>query len=408
MTPGRSRQRRSRRRSHAAAAISFLVFGASSSLLLPYGTAVAFLPPPPPPPPSSSSASSRNRGRERRIDYGHAAGRRRGAAGIAVSDDDDDDDDDDDGSDDAAHSTESPRRRRESSSFGAAGTARRPPPVYFDDPDSVSRRRLVLSLFASASLSPLVADAAIVVADDYYADPAYAAASATATATPAGGNGNGNAPPPSAKIIKPPLDKRSYDTFVLPNGLRVLLCSDPSSTTSAVAMNVHVGACSDPVEVPGLAHFCEHMLFLGTEMYPVEDSFSKFLSSNGERRMDGWMDGWMERDVVGCGDDDTLFLRRIHFASFIIFFIPHNPVPRVRVVSMLRDGRIVVAARTPRPHAPPRRHQGGRTTPSRTRRGPFTTSRWTAPSTVASRRLWCDSDRSSAAHYSRRAPPGGS
>ena len=72
-----------------------------------------------------------------------------------------------------------------------------------------------------------------------------------------------------------------YDTFTLPNGLKVLLCSDPASTTSAVAMNVHVGACSDPIEIPGLAHFCEHMLFLGTELYPEEDSFSKFLSSNG-------------------------------------------------------------------------------------------------------------------------------
>lgn len=29
------------------------------------------------------------------------------------------------------------------------------------------------------------------------------------------------------------------------------------------------------------AHFCEHMLFLGTELYPEEDSFSKFLSVNG-------------------------------------------------------------------------------------------------------------------------------
>lgn len=50
-------------------------------------------------------------------------------------------------------------------------------------------------------------------------------------------------------------------------------------------MSVHVGACSDPVEIPGLAHFCEHMLFLGTELYPGEDSFSKFLSSNGEISM---------------------------------------------------------------------------------------------------------------------------
>ena len=46
-------------------------------------------------------------------------------------------------------------------------------------------------------------------------------------------------------------------------------------------MNVHVGACSDPPEIPGLAHFCEHMLFLGTKLYPEEDSFSKFLSANG-------------------------------------------------------------------------------------------------------------------------------
>ena len=45
---------------------------------------------------------------------------------------------------------------------------------------------------------------------------------------------------------------------------------------------MHVGATSDPVEVPGLAHLCEHMLFLGTETYPVEDSFSTFMSANGE------------------------------------------------------------------------------------------------------------------------------
>jgi insulysin len=46
-------------------------------------------------------------------------------------------------------------------------------------------------------------------------------------------------------------------------------------------MDVHVGACSDPDDVPGLAHFCEHMLFLGTEKYPQEDSFESFLSANG-------------------------------------------------------------------------------------------------------------------------------
>lgn len=33
--------------------------------------------------------------------------------------------------------------------------------------------------------------------------------------------------------------------------------------------------------MPGLAHFCEHMLFLGTEKYPDENEYSKYLSQHG-------------------------------------------------------------------------------------------------------------------------------
>jgi secreted Zn-dependent insulinase-like peptidase len=32
---------------------------------------------------------------------------------------------------------------------------------------------------------------------------------------------------------------------------------------------------SDPNELPGLAHFCEHMLFYSSEKYPVEDEYSR-------------------------------------------------------------------------------------------------------------------------------------
>lgn len=38
---------------------------------------------------------------------------------------------------------------------------------------------------------------------------------------------------------------------------------------------------SDPDNVPGLAHFCEHMLFLGTEKYPNENDYSTYLNENG-------------------------------------------------------------------------------------------------------------------------------
>lgn len=38
---------------------------------------------------------------------------------------------------------------------------------------------------------------------------------------------------------------------------------------------------SDPDELPGLAHFLEHMLFLGTEKYPEEDAYRKFIHEHG-------------------------------------------------------------------------------------------------------------------------------
>lgn len=78
-----------------------------------------------------------------------------------------------------------------------------------------------------------------------------------------------------------PNDQRLYRAVTLGNGLRVLLVSDPDATAAAVALSVHVGHYSDPEDLPGLAHFCEHMLFLGTTEYPDENAFRLFLSAYG-------------------------------------------------------------------------------------------------------------------------------
>ena len=67
----------------------------------------------------------------------------------------------------------------------------------------------------------------------------------------------------------------------LSNSLRVLLISDPKSNVSAASMEVAAGSFSDPPDAEGLAHFCEHMLFLGTEKYPDEHEYSNFLTSHG-------------------------------------------------------------------------------------------------------------------------------
>lgn len=84
-----------------------------------------------------------------------------------------------------------------------------------------------------------------------------------------------------AEIIQSTLDTRSYRQFELDNGLNVILVSDPDADKAAVSMNVGVGSNANPSDRPGLAHFLEHMLFLGTEKYPEAGSYQSFISSHG-------------------------------------------------------------------------------------------------------------------------------
>uniref|UniRef100_A0A1S4H4P4 Insulin-degrading enzyme n=1 Tax=Anopheles gambiae TaxID=7165 RepID=A0A1S4H4P4_ANOGA len=82
-------------------------------------------------------------------------------------------------------------------------------------------------------------------------------------------------------ITKSVQDNRDYRGLRLSNGMKVILISDPTTDRSAAALSVAVGHLSDPLQIPGLAHLCEHMLFLGTEKYPKEDEYTAFLKVHG-------------------------------------------------------------------------------------------------------------------------------
>lgn len=142
---------------------------------------------------------------------------------------------------------------------------------------------------------------------------------------------------PDLNESRPVLDKKLYRQILLPNGLRAVLVSDtvamhqaPSGgyydedggseesesetdehdddmqvddehgaehnddegsefdddedeglREAAAAMVVGVGSMYDPPEAQGMAHFLEHMLFMGTAKYPTENAFDSFLSKQG-------------------------------------------------------------------------------------------------------------------------------
>lgn len=46
---------------------------------------------------------------------------------------------------------------------------------------------------------------------------------------------------------------------------------------AAAALSVNVGSFEDPFEIPGLMHFLEHMVFMGSEKYPKENAFDYYI-----------------------------------------------------------------------------------------------------------------------------------
>lgn len=76
-------------------------------------------------------------------------------------------------------------------------------------------------------------------------------------------------------------DTNNYYTITLPNNLKVLLISDPQAERFSASLSVNVGSFQDPDKQQGLAHFLEHMLFLGTEKYPESGDYQSFINTNG-------------------------------------------------------------------------------------------------------------------------------
>lgn len=85
----------------------------------------------------------------------------------------------------------------------------------------------------------------------------------------------------SLKILTPSLQERTVTKFKLDNGLQVLVVTDPLLDKSGAALAVGSGSLDEPNSTPGLAHFLEHMLFMGTEKYPDENLYWDFISTHG-------------------------------------------------------------------------------------------------------------------------------
>ncbi len=82
-------------------------------------------------------------------------------------------------------------------------------------------------------------------------------------------------------ILIPENEDRVFKYGILPNKLKYTIISDEKSDKSSVVMSVRTGSLYEPLEYMGLAHFLEHMLFMGSKKYQKEDYFFAKLKELG-------------------------------------------------------------------------------------------------------------------------------
>lgn len=82
--------------------------------------------------------------------------------------------------------------------------------------------------------------------------------------------------------MKLPINEtRKFLTNTLNNNIKYTIIQDENIDKASVCVCVGAGSINNPVEFQGLAHFLEHMLFLGSRKYPKENHFGQELEKNG-------------------------------------------------------------------------------------------------------------------------------
>lgn len=85
----------------------------------------------------------------------------------------------------------------------------------------------------------------------------------------------------------------SFLPLKLSNKLEVLLVHDARFKKSSAAMAVMVGSLEDPENALGMAHYLEHMLFLGTKDFPKPEEYSTYMETHG-----GWDNAYTSDEIT--------------------------------------------------------------------------------------------------------------
>lgn len=90
-------------------------------------------------------------------------------------------------------------------------------------------------------------------------------------------------------MIIPKNETRIFNTEILKNGIKTVCVYDKDTDKTNITVSINIGSYSNPKEFQGLAHFLEHMLFLGSKKYPDEKYFN-----NNIKKYGGFSNAWTD------------------------------------------------------------------------------------------------------------------
>ena len=84
-----------------------------------------------------------------------------------------------------------------------------------------------------------------------------------------------------SNINKPKITDDKIIGGKLNNGIKYILINKKKLERTYVSININVGSFHNPKDYGGLAHFLEHMLFIGSKKYPKPDYFMEEVNKYG-------------------------------------------------------------------------------------------------------------------------------
>src|SRR2546425_955815 len=76
-------------------------------------------------------------------------------------------------------------------------------------------------------------------------------------------------------------DKLNYRMITLKNKLQIFFVQNKDSNISSASLYVSVGNIDNPPDIDGMAHYLEHMLFMGSDLYPGGTYFQNQIANSG-------------------------------------------------------------------------------------------------------------------------------